>query len=391
MSRTIDLDSNATTPMHPEVISVMLETMESTWGNPASNNSLGWAANRKVETARAQVAELIGAAQEEIVFTSGATESINLAIQGIVQASNLRSPHIVTTNTEHKAVLETIRHLVDAGLAEATVIPANRYGVITKEAVANALRDNTVLVCVIHGNNEIGSLNPIAEIGALLSMHQACFFVDAAQTLGYFHVSVDSCHIDAMCISGHKHHGPKGVGALHIRKHSQGKYLPINPIVYGGGQERGLRPGTMNVPAIVGFGKAAEMCSKQANGRYEITRKLADAFYERLKSAVPTAVRNGHPSQRLPGLLNITLPSIEYRELRVRLDPKQPTDDSVRICFSHGSACSESSEPSHVLQAIGLSQAEAACTFRVGINSLTPQEDVHLAADRFVDVILRLK
>lgn len=373
----IDLDANATTRIDPRVLTAIVDASGTNWGNPSSDNALGRAARNVVENSRTQVSELIDAQPSEILFTSGATESINLAIQGIVRASGKRPAHVITSRVEHKAVVETIEQLQEAGEVEPTYLSTDRYGCMNPNAISGALRTETVLVCVIHGNNEIGSINPIREIGQLLHDHPAAYFVDAAQTLGYFPVSVRENGIDAMCLSSHKMHGPKGIGGLFCRSG-----LKLAPIMFGGGQERGFRPGTLNVPGIAGFGVASQLASRESSERVARVKRLASILLDRLRAAEPNITVNGHPTLRLPGLLSVTIPYVEYYELKRRLP---------NIAFSHGSACTDGSEPSHVLMAIGLTPRELNCTFRVGLSSMTTGDDVVTAAEQFYKAIRRLR
>ena len=374
MNTIIDLDANATTRLDRRVLERMVGVLEGVWGNASSDHRLGAEAAAVVEDARESVARLIDAEPDEILFTSGATESINLAIQGIVAASAGRGhkPHLITSNIEHKAVLQTVESLYESSLVDVTVVKADRLGRVNPEDVRAALRDDTVLVCLLHGNNEIGTINPIEEVGEILQRHPALFFVDAVQTLGYSAPSVQRTSIDLMSLSAHKMHGPKGVGALYLRGG-----VRLFPLVHGGRQERGYRPGTLNTAGIAGFGMAAELACVEGPARAESVRRMRDDLLSRILHDIPDVAVNGHPTDRLPGNLSLTIPYVEARKLQHRL--------ADRVAFSRGSACTSSSdEPSHVLRAIGLSEKELQWTIRLGLSSANGPEEVAYAADRLI-------
>jgi cysteine desulfurase len=373
----IDLDANASTPHAPEVLEGMVEALHDLWGNPSSENLLGTRAQAALNAAREQVAVLVGCDPREILFTSGATEAINLAILGTVGTRG-RGAHVVTSAVEHKAVLKVIDHLHQSLGVAVTLLRPDPLGRIRPEQVREALREETALVCLIHGNNEIGTVNPVAEVGELLRHHPAMFLVDSAQTVGYFPPQVKRDGIDLMPMSAHKMHGPKGAGALYVRKG-----VPLTPVLFGGGQERGFRPGTPDLPALVGMGIAARLaCEKQAE-RVRTVTALRNLLLGRLQAGIPDLRLNGDPEDRLPGNLSLTLPAVEVRTLQRRLP---------HLAMSRGSACSsETQEPSHILKAIGLADQELHWTLRIGLSSMNTTAQVERAADDLIAVVRTLR
>jgi cysteine desulfurase len=379
MTGIIDLDANATTSLLPQVRDAILQALDYVQGNPASDTRLGAAGRKVIENARRDVSALIQADPEEIVFTSGATEAINLGIRGTISALGLKRCHVITTEVEHPAVLRTVEHLHDTRRIDVTCLVPDRHGRVTAQQVTNALRPTTVLVAAIHGNNEIGSLNPIREIGAALRPHSIRFLVDASQTLAYCPPSVRDDHVDVLIMSAHKMHGPKGVGAIYVRRD-----LPLKPIMHGGGQERGLRPGTENTAMIAGFGTACRISRRDAPRRCKSVGQLRDAFLAAIQEVHPDVRLNGHPTLRLPNNLSLTIPGVESYKLQKRLES--------RLAFSRGSACSSGSGvPSHVLKAIGLVDPDLHWTIRIGLSCLTTSAEIDTAASLLNQTIRLLR
>ncbi len=378
MRAIVDLDANATTKADPRVAEKMTQVDQEVWGNPSSDNALGKAARQEVESARSQVARLIGADPDEIVFTSSVTESINVAIQGLVAAHKSGRPHILTSKIEHTAILSVLAHLHRSHGVAITALSPDRWGQVTQEQVRKALRPETLLVCLSHGNNEVGTLNDIAGIGSTLRQHPAHFFVDASQTLAYLPLKVHSANIDLLCISAHKMYGPKGVGALYARRG-----IRLSPVYFGGGQEKGLSPGTPNVAGIAGMGKAAELARLESGDRLTRVSQLRRRFLERLQKSIADARLNGHPEFRLPGNLSLTIPHIPSEVLQRRLP---------HLAFSRGSACTAAStRRNHVLLAIGLSLEEIDWTLRIGLSNWNLAQEVDSAVDNLAGEILALR
>jgi cysteine desulfurase len=366
----IYLDYQATTPVDERVLAVMLPWFTERFGNPHSRDHRhGWQAEEAVEEARRQVAELIGATAKEIVFTSGATESNNLAIKGVARAAGEGRRHVITCETEHKCVLESCRRLEREGF-EVTYLPVGGDGLIDLGDLAAALSERTALVSIMAVNNEIGVIQPIAEIGRMCREHGAKFHTDAAQAAGKIPLDVKAMNIDLMSISGHKVYGPKGIGALYVRRRPK---VPIEPLMDGGGQERGLRSGTVPAPLAVGLGMACAVAAGEMAGEAERLKRLRDRFLSRLRNAVPDVHLHGDPERRIPGNLNFSFPDIEGQDLMMRL---------TGISVSTGSACSSATVgPSHVLSALGLDARFLHNALRVGLGRFTTQEEVDRAAD----------
>lgn len=368
--QAIYLDYNATTPCDPNVIKAMLPYFGEVYGNPANGyHVLGRAANRAVEKAREQVAELINARTEEIVFTSGATESNNLVILGLARASKVgRRKRIITSAIEHKAVLLPCEELEKEGF-EIVVLPAEPDGRVSLTAAREAINDQTLLVSIHTANNEIGTIQPIAEIAHLAHEHGAIMHTDAAQAVGKMPVDVSALGIDMLSMSAHKFYGPKGVGALYLR--SGAGLRNLRPLAFGGGQERGLRPGTSNVPAIVGFGIAAELCQQYLPMERLHIAKMRDLLEASLFSEIPGLAINGKYGPRLPNTSSLTFPRIEADALLLNLP---------ELMLGTGSACTSGAvEPSHVLQAIGLDRTAASATIRASLGRFTTESDVDIA------------
>ena len=361
------LDHNATTPLDPAVLDAMLPYLMDSFGNAASVDHLhGNEASVAVERARAQLASVIRADPSEIIFTSGATESNNLAIIGGALAQQERGRHIVTTAIEHPSVLEAFEHLETLGF-EVTVLPANRDGLIDLEVLEAELTEETTLVSVMAANNEIGTIQPLREIGSLLADRGITFHTDAAQALAYQDLDVRRDAISMMSLSAHKAYGPKGVGALFVRR--KGGRVPIRPLLHGGGHEKGLRPGTLNVPGIVGFGVAAERAKVLRGKESPRLSSFRSTLLSTLREACPELQLNGALSPRLPGNLNVYLPGVENRAL-IQLTSKE-------VSYSAGSACTTTEvKPSHVLLAIGRTETEAHQSIRLSVGRFTADEDV---------------
>lgn len=383
MKLPIYMDNHATTPCDPRVAEAMMPYLTEHFGNAASrNHAFGWTAEEAVEKAREQVAELLGATAKEIIFTSGATESDNMAIKGAIEFYASKGKHIVTSPLEHKAVIDTVRHLERQG-AEVTWLPSPANGIVDPADVKAAIRPDTVIVSVMHGNNEIGTLNPIAEIGAICKEAGVLFHVDAAQTAGKVPIDVEAMGIDLLSISGHKMYGPKGIGALYVRRRRP--RVRIAPLMHGGGHERGMRSGTLPVHQIVGLGAAAEIGRLEMREEAERTRALRDRLYRKITEAVPEVLVNGSmdPDERMPGSLNISFTYVEGESLLMALRD---------VAVSSGSACTSASlEPSYVLRALGLDDENAHSSIRFGIGRFNTEAEVDYVADLVIRAVAKLR
>jgi cysteine desulfurase NifS len=374
--RQVYLDHNATTPLDAEVLEAILPFLQEEYGNPSSIHSRGNEAKDAVETARRKVAQALNCTARRIVFTGGGSEADNLAIKGIAFARRGAGNHIITTTIEHPAVLRTCEALADHGF-EITYLDVDRSGRLDPDALAAAIRPETILVSVMMGNNEVGTLQPIAELAGIARRHGAAFHTDAVQVLGKLPLDVEELGVDLLALSSHKIHGPKGVGALYLR---QG--VDLAPVIHGGGQEHKLRAGTENVPGIVGFGKACELAVRRLNHKeMEQVRGLRDKLEAGIRKIVPDARLNGHPDQRLPNTLNLTLPGMRGESLVLFLDRHG-------VFFSSGSACkSGNPEPSHVLTAMGLSDEDAHCAIRLSLGVATTEEDIDYVLGRLEEIV----
>jgi cysteine desulfurase len=360
----IYLDHAATTPVAPEVVQAMLPFMTHNYGNASSLHSFGQEAKGAVEQARNHAASFIGAKPEEIVFTSGGTESDNLAIKGVAYARKDRGNHIITSAVEHHAVLESCRFLEEQGFA-ITYLPVDGYGIVEPDDVRKAITDRTILISVMHANNEIGTIEPIAEIGAIAREHGIYFHTDAVQTFGHIPINVDELGVDLLSASAHKFSGPKGIGLLYIRKGTH-----IAPLLHGGDQERRRRASTLNVPGIVGFGRAVELAKDEMTAESARQSGLRGRLIEGLLFAVGESRLNGHPEKRLPNNACLSLAYIEGEAMLLTLDMEG-------IAVSTGSACTSSSlEPSHVLTAIGLPHEFAHGSLRFTLGRTTTSEEI---------------
>jgi cysteine desulfurase len=377
----IYMDNHATTPVDPRVLQAMLPYFNEKFGNAASrNHEFGWKAEEAVENARAQIARLIGGSPKEIVFTSGATESVNLAIKGAAEADGEKGRHIITLVTEHKAVIDTCKRLEKEG-CEVIFLPVNREGLVDPEEVARAITPRTILISVLHASNEIGVLQPIAEIGKIARARGVLFHVDGAQSVGKIPVDVEKDGIDLLSISAHKIYGPKGVGALYVRR--KNRRVELRPLIDGGGHERGLRSGTLNVPGIVGLGRACEICEQEMVAEGQRLRHLRD----RLKDAIFTRLAgtsiNGSLEHRLPNNLNVSFSGVEGEALLMGIHD---------VAVSSGSACTSASlEPSHVLRAIGIDDDLAHSSIRFGLGRFNTEEEVDFVATRVVETVQKLR
>lgn len=379
--KRIYLDHHATTPLDPAVLAAMMPYLTERFGNAASrSHAYGWEAEEAVEKARIQVARAIAATEREIVFTSGATESINLALLGVAEAYAEKGKHIVTTVTEHPATLDTCRWLEGRGW-RVTYLPVNRDGQVDPHAVEAALTPATVLVSLLHGNNEIGTLQPVSEIGQIAKRHGVLFHVDGAQAFGKVALDVMEMGIDLLSLSAHKVYGPKGVGALYLRRRDP--RVKVLPQVHGGGQERGLRSGTLNVPGIVGMGLAAELAAAQMPSEAARIGDLRDRLWRMLSEALPGLKQNGHPQLRLPGNLHVSFDGVRADDLITNMRG---------VAASVGSACASASlSISHVLHAIGLTDDEAISSVRFGLGRFTTEAEIEEAARRTIAAVNALR
>jgi cysteine desulfurase len=376
----IYLDYQATTPMDPRVLEAMLPYFTYKFGNPHSrSHAYGWEAEEGVEKARGQVAKLIGADEKEVIFTSGATESNNLAIRGVAEFYKDRKNHIVTTVTEHKCVLDTCRHLEQSGF-EVTYLPVQKNGLVDLDVLRNAITDKTVVVSVMAVNNEIGVIQPLEEIGKICREKKAFFHTDAAQAVGKIPLDVEKMNIDLMSISGHKIYGPKGIGALYVRRKPRVRLVPL---IVGGGQERGFRSGTLPTPLCVGLGEAAEICSKEMEGEAKRLKKLQDRMLKGLQDKLKEIYLNGDLEQRIPGNLNISFAYVEGESLMMGIKG---------LSVSSGSACTSASlEPSYVLRALGVEEEMAHTSLRIGLGRFTTEHEVDTAVDELVRHVDKLR
>ncbi len=378
--RRVYLDHAATTPVRPEVAEAVLRYMTTDFGNASSVHSFGRTAKEATENARAQVAHLISAAPEEIILMSGGTEADNMAIRGTVMANSDRGRHVITTKIEHHAVLHTCERLEKDGLADVTYLPVDGAGMVDPEAVRAAVRPDTVLVSVMFANNEVGTIQPIAEIGRICREKGITFHTDAVQAFGAVPINVDELGIDLLSASSHKIYGPKGVGALYVRRGKK-----VRSLITGGAQERNRRAGTSNVPGAVGFGLAAELAEREMNSRTRHLTALRDRLIQGITRAVPFSRLNGHPTRRLPNNVNISFEYVEGESILLSLDMKG-------IAASSGSACTSGSlEPSHVLLAMGLQPEVAHGSVRMTLGTENTAEDVDYVLEVLPPIIERLR
>ncbi|HEX2276182.1 MAG TPA: IscS subfamily cysteine desulfurase [Candidatus Tectomicrobia bacterium] len=382
MKRPIYMDHQTTTPIDGEVLEGMMPYLTDQFGDPSSrSHAWGWAAEEAVDRAREQVATLIGAQPEEIFFTSGATESDNLALKGIAHAYREQGQHIITQSTEHRAVLDSCRALEKEGFA-VTYLPVDRYGSVDPEAVRDAITERTILVSIMHANNEVGTIQPLAEIGQIVKARGILFHSDAVQTVGKIACDVDDLQLDLLSVSAHKMYGPKGVGALYVRK-TRPRRIKLTPLFDGGGHERGLRSGTLNVPGIVGLGKACEIGARLWPEEGERHTRLRERFISGIFQALDHLSLNGHPAQRLPNNINLSFAGIDGEALIMGM---------TEVACSSGSACTSTTlEPSYVLKAMGLDDALVHASIRFGLGRWTTEAEVDVAVQSVVSRVKRLR
>jgi cysteine desulfurase len=377
----IYMDNNSTTRVDPRVVEAMLPYFTEKYGNAASrSHSFGWEAEKAVEEAREQVAAVIGAGAKEIIFTSGATESDNLALKGVAQMYKKKGNHVITQVTEHKAILDTGKRLEKEGF-QVTYLPVDKYGRVSGDQVRAAMTDKTILVSIMAANNEIGTLQPVKAIGKVCKERGVLFHTDAVQAVGKVPINVDEMGIDLLSLTAHKIHGPKGIGALYVRK--KDPRVRLEPQIDGGGHERGMRSGTLPVPLIVGFGKACEIerteGPEEAKRLYRLRERLRKGIMDRL----PDSYLNGHPDERLPGNANISFAYVEGEGLMMGIKD---------VAVSSGSACTSASlEPSYVLRALGVGDELAHSSIRFGLGRFNTEEEVDFVIDHVVREVNRLR
>jgi cysteine desulfurase len=382
LKKPVYMDNHATTRVDSRVLEAMLPYFTEKFGNAASrNHSFGWEAEEAVDRSRNQIAALIGAKSKEIIFTSGATESDNLAIKGVVEFYKDKGNHIISCVTEHKAVLDSCRALERAGKATVTYLPVDKYGMVDPDAVRRAITDKTVLITIMWANNEIGTIHPIAEIGKIAKEKGIIFHCDAVQAIGKVPVDVEKAGVDLASITAHKIYGPKGIGAIYVR--SKGPRVRLTPQMDGGGHERGMRSGTLNVPGIVGLGAACEISGKEmpdeAQRLIQLRSQLQAGLFERLDEIYV----NGHPTERLPGNLNVSFAYVEGESLLMGIHD---------IAVSSGSACTSATlEPSYVIRALGIDDELAHSSIRFGLGRFNTLEEVDYVTDRVSREVKRLR
>jgi cysteine desulfurase len=381
MTRRVYLDNNATTPLDPLVLEAMMPYLTEKFGNAASrSHSFGWEANDAVEAARGQIAGLLGADPREIIFTSGATEGNNIAIKGVAARYGDRGRHIITQPTEHKAVIDPCKYLEQHGY-RVTLLAVDKYGRIDLDELKAAIADDTILVSIMHGNNEIGTLQPIAEIGKICKERGVFFHTDACQTFGKVPIDVQALGIDLLTLSAHKIHGPKGVGAMYVRR--KNPRVRPEPVLHGGGHERGMRSGTLNVPGIVGLGKAAELCQQHMDSEPARLAALRNRLRDGILSQLDQVPLNGHPTDRTPTNLNLSFAYVEGESLMMGMKD---------VAVSSGSACTSASlEPSYVLRALGVGDDLAHSSIRFSVGRFNTEEEMDYVAGKVVATVKRLR
>jgi cysteine desulfurase len=381
MKLPIYMDNNSTTRVDPRVVEAMLPFFTEEFGNAASrSHPYGWKAEAAVDEAREQIAALIGATEKEIIFTSGATESNNLALKGVAAMYKKKGNHIVTVPTEHKCVLDTCKRLEREG-CQVTYLDVDKYGRVTAEQVRNAITDKTIVVSVMFANNEIGTIQPIAEIGKVCKEKGVLFHTDAVQAVGKVPVDVEAMGIDLLSLTAHKLYGPKGIGALYVRK--KNPRVRLEPIIDGGGHERGMRSGTLPVPLIVGFGEACAITKKEMLEESKRTFALRERLRKGIMDQLPETYLNGHPTERLPGNANISFAYVEGEGMMMGIKD---------VAVSSGSACTSASlEPSYVLRSLGVGDELAHSSIRFGIGRFNTQEEVDFVVDLVVREVKRLR
>jgi len=367
--KKIYLDNNSTTPIDPDVLKAMLPYFTEKFGNPSSNShAFGWEARAAIDLARDSIAKLINAKSDEIIFTSGATESINLAIKGLVEEISFKN-NIITTSIEHKAALDVCKK-ISKNYSEITFIKPDKSGIINVESVKKEIKKNTVLISIMHANNEIGTVQPITEIGLLCKNNNILYHVDAAQSIGKINIDVNSMNIDLLSFSSHKIYGPKGIGALFIK--NKKPKIKLSPIITGGGQEKNYRGGTLPTPLIVGFGKACELAYNNMQDNNNKINKLTSFLIDSIINEYPATKINGSIVDRIPGNINFSFPFLNGKSI-IRSIPE--------LAISTGSACSSSDPtPSHVLKELNLTKLEANSSIRIGIGKLNKMEEIKIAS-----------
>ncbi|MEE8492905.1 MAG: IscS subfamily cysteine desulfurase [Nitrospirales bacterium] len=382
MKFPIYLDSHSTTPTDPRVLETMLPYFSEKFGNAASrNHAFGWEAEEAVDLARKQLARLIHADSKEIIFTSGATESNNLALKGAVEMYREKGDHIITNSTEHRAVIDTAKALETRRGLKVTYLPVDKAGMISPDDIRNAITDKTILISIMLANNEIGTINPVKEIGKIAKEKGILFHCDATQGVGKIPVNVQEMGIDLMSFTSHKLYGPKGVGALYVRK--KAPRVRLVPMIDGGGHERGMRSGTLPVPLVVGFGKACELCEQEMATEAVRLGVLRDRLQAGIVSALEEVYLNGHPTERLPHNLNLSFAYVEGESLLMGLK---------EIALSSGSACTSATlEPSYVLRALGVGSDLAHSSIRFGLGRFTTEEEIDYTITRLIEVVTKLR
>jgi cysteine desulfurase len=379
MNKRIYMDYAATTPVRPEVTEAMLPYYTEFWGNPSSIYTCGQEARRGLEEARGKIAALLGAREEEIIFTSGGTESDNTAIEGVCFANQNKGNHIITTSIEHHAILMSCRFMEERGFS-VTYLPVDKYGLIDPDAVKKAITPKTVLISIMHANNEIGTIEPIEEISKIAKEADVYLHTDAVQTVGHIPTKVDELGVDLLALSAHKFYGPKGIGVLYIRKGTK-----LTPFVHGGEQERGRRASTENVAGAVGLGRAAELAGKELEPEMKRLTALRDKLINGVLKGIPNSYLNGHPTKRLPNNTNFSFDYIEGESILLNLDQQG-------ICVATGSACTSSSaEPSHVLRACGLPPILAHSSIRLSMGKWTEAEDIDTILKKLPPIVEKLR
>src|SRR3989454_2605581 len=381
MKFPIFMDNHSTTPMDPRVLEAMLPYFIEKFGNAASrNHQLGWEAEEAVENARKQIAKLINCDAKEIVFTSGATESDNLALKGAVEMYKEKGNHVITSMTEHRAVLDACKALEKRGI-EVTYLAVDKEGRVNPQDVRNAITEKTILISIMLANNEIGTINPIAEIGKIAKEKGILLHCDATQGVGKIPVDVQEMGIDLMSFTAHKIYGPKGIGALYVRK--KAPRVRIAPMIDGGGHERGMRSGTLPVPLIVGFGKACGLCEQEMPTESVRLAKMRDRLQAGIMKALEEVYLNGHPTQRLPHNLNISFAYVEGESLLMGVK---------EIALSSGSACTSATlEPSYVLRALGVGSDLAHSSIRFGLGRFNTDEEIDYTIKRIIEIVTKLR
>ncbi len=381
MKRKIYLDNNATTPIDPVVLDAMMPYFKEKFGNAASrNHPFGWEAEEAVEKARKTIAESLNCRTREIVFTSGATESINLAIKGFCERNSEKGRHIITQVIEHKAVLDTCKEMENRGW-EVTYLSVNKEGLIDLDNLKETIRDDTVLITIMHANNEIGVMNDIFSIGEICLERDICFLSDAAQSFGKSPIDLEAMHIDMLAVSGHKIYGPKGIGFLYVRQRNPKVELKLQ--IEGGGHERGMRSGTLPVPLIVGLGEASRLCFENMDAESKRLRSMRDKLVAMLTDELPDTIINGSMKQRLPHNVNFSFPHVEGEALLMKLES---------IACSSGSACTSATlKPSYVMKALGHSEELAHSSIRIAFGRMNKEDDTEIAAKEIIDVVMTLR